>query len=410
MNDLETRLRTALHEEAAPLRAPSRLADEMVSRGARARRRRRTGAAVAGLALAAVLVPVLQGIGGNTSTVGPVAPRPSVSHTPHPGPVQQPGAWVARLPDGRPPLVPYLQGMTYHWSPSPGEDASYPVPDINTNVFGPVHGGVMVGLTGVAGTFHPQFGIAAPDGRFLRLGEGPAYGMAASPDGREVAVADSRAREIRVYDAATGAQLSSVSAMDARVLSWGPGGVYYETGVLSGNGRIWAWSPGSVAGPRTADAALDRYGVGLTISLACTRLATVDTLTGCLPLPPGSGPQVASSDGRYVGYIAMPADHGVHVHEHRSAWVGVLDVATGRRTRLTPRLPSGAIDGQGNNLAWEPSGDLLFVLTTHHGHRQSTASMVRCSVTGHCEVAMRDVNGPGNDFFPTLALTPPYSY
>jgi hypothetical protein len=410
MNDLGTRLRAALHEEAAAVRAPARLADEMVFRGARARRRRRTGAAVAALALAAALVPVLQIVGGTTGSVGPLAP--SVTRTPHnstaPAPVRNPNAWIAGLPGGPPPAVPFVEGMTYHWSPRPSLDAAYPIPDVNTNVFGPVQGGVMVSLTGVAGTFHPQFGIASPTGQFLRLGRGSAYGMAASPDGREVAVADTRAHRIQVYDAGTGTPLSSMSATDARVLSWGPGGVYYETGVLSGNGNIWVWSPGSVAGPRTVAAALNRHGVGLSITISCTRLATPDTLSDCLPLPTSAaGQEVVSSDGRYVGYIAMAPDSDVRVHEQRGAWVGVLDVATGQTTRLTPRLPSGTIDDRGHNLVWGPAGKLLFVVTSRPGHPQSTASMVRCSVTGGCDVALRDVTGPGNDFFPTLALTPP---
>lgn len=404
MSDLETRLRTALHEEAGPLVAPPALADDTAARGARVHGRRRAAVAVAGVAVVALAVPFIHALTSSTTTVQPVAPSPTVRHSPHrtsaPEPVQQPDAWVAGLPDGRPPAVPYLQGMTYHWSAQPGQDATYAVPDVNTNVFGPVRGGVAVGLMDTPAG-HPEFGVAAPGGAFRRLGNGAAFGAAASPDGSRVAVGATGARQIQVYDVATGAKLSSVKAAGARVLSWGPGGVYYETGYLSGNEKTWVWDPGSATRPEPATAALDRHGFGLTVDPGCTKLVSQDGVSGCLAVPYSATDQVVSPDGRYVGYLATGPD--------RSAWVAVLDTSTGRSSRLSARLPATAIDFQPDNLVWESGDQLLFVLDTRT-HGRPAASMVRCSVTGGCEVAFRDVTGPGNDFFPTLGLTPPFIY
>lgn len=404
MSDLETRLRTALHEEAGPVVAPPELAGDLAARGARVRGRHRAAVAVAGVAAVAVAVPFLHAITTSTTTMEPVAPSPTVSHSPHrtsaPAPVQQPDAWVAGLPDGGPPSVPYLRGMTYQWSPRPGQVATYPVPDVNTNVFGPVRGGVAVGLMDTPAG-HPYFGIATPGVAFRRLGNGTAFGMAASPDGSRVAVGATGTRQIQVYDVATGAKLSSVRAVNARVLSWGPGGVYYETGYLSGNTQLWVWDPTSGGRPSSAVAALNEHGVGLTSDPGCTKLVTQHGVSGCLAVPHSATDQAVSPDGRYVGYLATGPD--------RSAWVAVLDTSTGRTARLSARLPATAVAGQPHNLVWESGDGLLFVLNTR-AHGRPAASMIRCSPTGGCEVALRDVTGPGNDFFPTLALTPPLIY
>jgi hypothetical protein len=397
MSDLETRLRDALHEETAPLSAPTGLAVDMAVRGARVRRRRRVAAAATCVAAVAVAVPLLKGITTSTSTVGPVSPSPSVRHSPRPNPpatpVRSAKAWLATLADGSPPSVPYLRGMTYVWSPRPGHTASYPIRDVNTNVFGPVDGGVMVSRA--------EFGIATPGVRFRRLGEGSAFGMAASPDGREVAVADTKVHEVRVYDARTGAPIASTRAPDARVLSWGPGGVYYETGYFSGKQKFWVWSPGSVAGPRRAVTSLDKYGVGIELAVNCTKLVTTDSVSDCLPIPRTATNIAVSHDGRYVGYLAG----------NRTMWVAVLDTTTGQTRRLTAPLPFSAFNQSPGNLVWESGDRLLFVLSSDRHRHQATDSIVRCSFgDGSCEVAVRGVTGRTGGFYPPLSLTPFFSY
>jgi hypothetical protein len=82
MNDLESRLRAALHDETAELAARPDLADDMVTRGTTVRRRRRVVGGAAGLVVLAALVPVWKTI--DTSS-GP----PPIAHTPTPTVITQ---------------------------------------------------------------------------------------------------------------------------------------------------------------------------------------------------------------------------------------------------------------------------------------------------------------------------------
>jgi hypothetical protein len=77
MTDLESRLRTALHAETAELAAPPNLADDMVSRGTKVRRRRRVVGGVAGLVVVAALLPVWKTIDSSSAPVQPARPTPT---------------------------------------------------------------------------------------------------------------------------------------------------------------------------------------------------------------------------------------------------------------------------------------------------------------------------------------------
>lgn len=74
MSDLESRLRTALHDETSDLAAGPTLAEDMVSRGTAVRRRRRVAGGVAALVVLAALVPVWQTIDTSSDDLGPVTP------------------------------------------------------------------------------------------------------------------------------------------------------------------------------------------------------------------------------------------------------------------------------------------------------------------------------------------------
>jgi hypothetical protein len=74
MTDLESRLRAALHDETAELAAPPNLADDMLSRGTRVRRRRRVVGGVAGLVVLAALLPVWKTIDSSSTPVQPAHP------------------------------------------------------------------------------------------------------------------------------------------------------------------------------------------------------------------------------------------------------------------------------------------------------------------------------------------------
>ncbi|MEJ7628623.1 MAG: hypothetical protein WKF54_03430 [Nocardioidaceae bacterium] len=95
MNDLENRLRSAMHDETSDLAARPTLADDMVARGTTVRRRRRVAGGVAALALLAALVPVWQTIDTSSDDFRPVGPptvtTPSIPSTP-----------IDTTPDSRP--------------------------------------------------------------------------------------------------------------------------------------------------------------------------------------------------------------------------------------------------------------------------------------------------------------------
>jgi hypothetical protein len=103
MNDLESRLRTALQEETADVAAAPRLADDMVSRGSRVRRRRRTAGGVAGLAVLAAVLPVWRAVDTSSGPVPPaVSPTPTVITQQPPTTPATPKQSTASTPDGWP--------------------------------------------------------------------------------------------------------------------------------------------------------------------------------------------------------------------------------------------------------------------------------------------------------------------
>ncbi len=88
MSDLESRLRTALHDETVEVAARPDLAEDMVTRGTTVRRRRRVVGGAAGLVVLAALVPVWRTIDTSSDPVHMVTtPKPtSISQSPAPDP------------------------------------------------------------------------------------------------------------------------------------------------------------------------------------------------------------------------------------------------------------------------------------------------------------------------------------
>jgi hypothetical protein len=96
-DDLEGRLRSALHEETSGLMAHPTMADDLIARGTKVRRRRRVAGGVACVAVLAAMVPVWQTIDHSEGSVQPVGPGPTVSTPTTPPPtspsIQGPTAW-----------------------------------------------------------------------------------------------------------------------------------------------------------------------------------------------------------------------------------------------------------------------------------------------------------------------------
>lgn len=74
MSDVESRLRSALHDETGPIAARPTLADDMVRRGITVRRRRRVAGGVACLAVLAAAVPVWQSVDTGAQRIEPARP------------------------------------------------------------------------------------------------------------------------------------------------------------------------------------------------------------------------------------------------------------------------------------------------------------------------------------------------
>lgn len=396
--------------------APSAAPAEVRRLGDRRRVRRRVGVAT-GLGLVIVAVAVGPGLLPANNSPGPAhhvpATSPPVPTTPTTAePAQTAAGWVRRLPDGPAPTVPYLEGFAYH-----NRGTTYTVPNINTNLFGPVDGGVTIARFALAGG--GDFGVLSASGAYHRLGTGYASGMASAPDGSQVAVGVGNA--IRVYDVGSGRLVTSVTAQQPVVKSWVAGRVFFESdaGALigapsAGKVRSWAWRPESKQPPAAVAAVLDRNGVGLVLGTNCVRVVTAasDPPPGrfngpCIALPRDSASTaVASPTGRYVAVV----DDGVG--SGKDEQVKVVDTATGTTTALSPALSVNAFNNGPGQLVWEPRGRLLWVLTTAARQGTATYSMVGCTATdARCAVTLRDVVGPPNGgFFPGLALTPPFLY
>jgi hypothetical protein len=101
MSDLERRLRSALHDETSGLMAHPTMAEDMIVRGTRVRRRRRVAGGVACVAVLAVLVPVWRTIDNAGEPLRPVGPSPSVTN---PGPTSTPP--TSTPPTRTPPTGP----------------------------------------------------------------------------------------------------------------------------------------------------------------------------------------------------------------------------------------------------------------------------------------------------------------
>ncbi len=89
MNDLESRLRTAMNEQTSDVSAPPTLADDMVNRGSKVRRQRRLAGGAAGLVVLAALVPLWRIIDASSGATPPAkAPQETVlTQAPPPSPL-----------------------------------------------------------------------------------------------------------------------------------------------------------------------------------------------------------------------------------------------------------------------------------------------------------------------------------
>lgn len=396
MSDLETRLRAAMHGETDDTSAPSGLAAQTLARGARVRRRRRVVAGVSLVAVAALVVPVWQGV-----TRAGTPPKQPFTHTPTPrstitGPPLSVGAWLAKLPNDGPPGVWYYSNQTM----VDGGD-TYRFQHAQ-NVFGPVQNGL--GMNGPSSS-PPSYGVLSPTGQYTPLGQGVADGMAGSPDGSQVVVGlDSK---LVVYRGGQAVQ-SMPTSFSPNDLTWFGNTLYFTTGGYGGGPtpHSWAWQPGSATPPHQVPVQINSFGVGVWFKHRCLVVLKASqsgqlTQSRCVAAPNSVLTYDASPDGTKVAF-AVPKQGTTQQR------LEVLSVATGQVTVLTPWIENRLTSAPGPE--WESNQAVLWVLQVSTRGDQATDAMVRCDVDTSCSAALRGVQGTADDFEPPLYLAPYLSY
>ncbi len=86
MSDLDSRLAAAMYDETATVSARPTLAEDVMNRGARLRRRRRVAGGAAGLAVLVAVVPIWRSIDTSASRIEPANPSTSPATPTHPKP------------------------------------------------------------------------------------------------------------------------------------------------------------------------------------------------------------------------------------------------------------------------------------------------------------------------------------
>ncbi len=158
-------------------------------------------------------------------------------------------------------------------------------------------------------------------------------------------------------------------------------------------------------------AAVNSEGVGLVQGRHCTAVVTlttdleVATRSSCVPASPKTAQISVSPDGRYVALVVDSAGGA-------QPQAQVIDVASGSVAPLSPLLARGSLFTGPGGFVWDSPEAMLFVVRTDTHAGTAVESLVRCSTdTGSCDMALRAVTGSArDDFFPPLALTPPFSY
>ncbi|MFC0623330.1 hypothetical protein [Kribbella deserti] len=412
MNALDNRVKQVLTTEADRLAPNDDLVRTAIRRANRIRRGRRAAGASAFAAIGVVLVAFVPAAILNSSTPDPAAtpsPLPSaevvVQATKPPPEWSWPGdapfdSWLAKLPQGELPRVPYLQ----HGYLNDGNHR-VALPKISTRnatswPIARVADGWLIGVVSWRGEEPGGFGLLKRSGQFDFLAKGDPRGAALSPDGKQLAYgtapwqqkaegvgtvssADMKDKMTRVavMDLATRKEISSTEVLEGRLQGWNELGIWMTT---SGAGSRWQsalWKPGSKpsAVPAVVAVPTSRSPRMLWLSEDCERVVRLD--------------EEHSAPAEYCGFGSSGGRSGL-LSPDGETYV--------RRDRVAMRVgskqetPLGILAGVPmHDHAWEDDTHVLISAGI-----PGKAALIRCDVeSGKCE---RTTNTPAN----TMAYGP----
>ncbi|WP_020578646.1 hypothetical protein [Actinopolymorpha alba] len=401
-DQLEQQLTHSLHRQADRVDELSQrnLAPAAFQLGRRMRQRRRVGTAVAaGVAAVAVLVPAtyaLTGGPGERTRVEPAAtmtaPTPSTpsaspspsspsspsNRTPSPRASSSVTLEFSRLALGKTPTIPWLaEQQIFNGSTTTPVKATHPVS------FQPVAGGYVLHDLSTDPSRVRLIGIDGTE----KLSVPGSYPVV-SRDGRYVAWADLDKGFLVLADALNGEALERADVGRATPIGFLRGLVVFTPNTADSpnpqawnpeTGEITTWKglynvsdvadgPG-LAAVRTEDPAVTR-------GVACSAVVDLNASNRRLWRTCTSHVQWLSSDGRYAVTYAPEMD-GLGAREYT-----FVEARTGQ-----PVLTLKAAVLQ--NISWE--GDGRFLVEVWDNDR---ASLVRCSMTGACELALGPRKSP----------------
>lgn len=344
------------------------LAAHAYRQGLRMRTRRRIVTGVAGLAVLAAVVPAgLNLLGPTDERIVPVeTPRPTQATPAMPTKLSEVEIDLGTLPKGAPPGIPWYADGEIH-------DGERTIPVADLGQFYPVENGYVVQAGGRIRLLNAN-GEQVAD--ITRYGKFPVV----SSDGRKLATATGRTAT--VLDATTGEVLHSV-----RLRANNPPGVvgFLSNIVLLGGtatpqaGELWdpeenritplrGWDVSEING-RTDG----RERLVTAISGTCYAIFDADEEKPLWRLCDAVNPEFIA-DGRFL------------VAEKEGSGPLVMDAATGR-----PLLQLSGLKLMYFPLTWDPSGA---VLAWAMGGDGTAGAVVRCTLTGQCEIAAE--GDPGN--------------
>lgn len=393
---IEKRVRTVLTAEADRLAPDPQLAAVAIRRGRRGRRVRRAGltAVVTAAVVAAVAVPTF------LARQGGQEPAPAPTKTPSGPALIGISKWVAELPEGPAPTVPYAKDGFLR---DGQREVRLPDNARTALVFGRVDGGWFAGLPSPTGR-PGRYGLLREDGTFTSYLSGRwSLGASLSPDGKQAVIGVSepgKPSRIIVLETATGTVVDSLTtpaladgppASNASVRGWNSGGIWLNGPLRTGDPAelISRWLPGTEP-VRTA-----RRSSELLVNRTSNKMVeTGGTCQQVLETSPSGS--LALADRECIAYLAERAlspDGRVLMSDEGH----VLDTSgAGRRRTDVPDLMFGE-QASMRVVTWEDPSHPLLLFASVEGDTHNYAA-VRCDLdSGDCQRVLEQTVGDPDD-------------
>jgi hypothetical protein len=355
-------------------------------RGLSRRRRLLTTSAVAAVSLVIAAAALVR---PGTSVEGPTTGGPTGGHVRTISPTVEPGqassvrTWVASLPQGGPPAVPYLVGDTFHDGAASWSTRGEPY-----RVLDKVPGGYLV-EGNPDREYAWRYGIRDGSGGVSWLGAAPEFDPLAvlSTDHSQLAVVAGSL--IHLFDLEQRTELASIDAGGyVEPIQLVDAGLLYAVYSGTGNGQAHLWKPAANGG-----APVDLQYIPASVSDDLTRALVPDSNIRCWRAVDVSGTQVTSTLYKSCGlqrtYTISP--DGAHA---LTVDMKVVNLNSGTASAFADAPTDGPTMP---DAVWEDSEHVLLRLELRPAPSglDREAVTVRCSVvTSDCE-RVPETSGPG---------------